>query len=249
MLSCVLREEKNSMKSTQNSQPITRNLILSCDTSTKTCSVAIHQEGALVANLETYTLNSHAENLTLMFQEACKMAKLDIKEIEAFALAQGPGSYTGLRIGSASMKGLCYALDKPLIAISTLRIMAEGLLPLLQTNELVCPMIDARRMEVFGGVFDSAGKTVLDEQPMILDETSFSELLQNHKILFAGNGAEKCIGLINNPNARFLVDYHPLAKNMGALALDKFKVHQFADVAYFEPEYLKEFYTTAKVVG
>lgn len=202
-----------------------------------------------MANLETYTQNSHAENLTLMFQEACKMAKLDIKEIDAFALAQGPGSYTGLRIGSASMKGLCFALDKPLIAISTLRIMAEGLLPVLQKGELVCPMIDARRMEVYCGVFDSDGKTTLPEQPIILDSTSFSELLQSHKILFGGNGAEKCIGLINNPNARFLVDYHPLAKNMGGLALDKFKAQQFVDVAYFEPEYLKEFYTTAKVVG
>jgi tRNA threonylcarbamoyladenosine biosynthesis protein TsaB len=223
--------------------------ILSCDTSTKTCSVAIHQDGILVTNLETYTQNSHAENLTLMFHEACKMAKLDIKEIDAFALAQGPGSYTGLRIGSASIKGLCFALDKPLIALSTLQIMAEGLLPLIQVGELVCPMIDARRMEVFCGVCDSEGKIVLAEQPMILDETSFSELLQNHKILFAGNGAEKCIGFINNSNARFLVDYHPLAKNMGTLALYKFKTQQFADIAYFEPEYLKEFYTTAKIVG
>ena len=249
MSSCVLREDKNSMKSTHNPPPTTHNLILSADTSTKTCSVAIHQDGILVANLETYTLNSHAENLTLMFQEACKMAKIDLKEIDAFALAQGPGSYTGLRIGAASMKGLCFALDKPLIAISTLRIMAQGLLSVLMKGELVCTMIDARRMEVYCGVFDSEGETVLAEQPMILDSTSFLELIQDHKILFAGNGTEKCIGLINSPNARFLVDYHPLAKNMGALALDKFKAKQFADVAYFEPEYLKEFYTTAKIVG
>ncbi len=223
--------------------------ILSCDTSTKTCSVAIHQNGALVVNLETYTLNSHAENLTLMVQEACKMAKIELKQLDAFALSQGPGSYTGLRIGSASLKGLCFGLDKPLIAISTLRIMAEGLLSLLDVNTLVCPMIDARRMEVFCGVFDNEGNTILAENAMVLDDISFEDLLSSQKILFAGNGAEKCTSLFTSPNARFYSDYHPLAKNMGYLALQAFQNQTFADVAYFEPEYLKEFYTTAKIVG
>ena len=223
--------------------------ILSCDTATKACSVAIHQNGVLLSNLETYTLNSHAENLALMIQQACKMARLDLKEIDAFALSQGPGSYTGLRIGSSSLKGLCFALDKPLIGISTLRIMAEGLLASQESETLVCPMIDARRMEVFCGVYNVKGDAILAEQPLILDENSFSDLLANQKILFAGNGAEKCVTLFSDQNAKFYSDYHPLAKNMGALALKAYQNQQFSDVAYFEPEYLKEFYTTAKVTG
>jgi len=223
--------------------------ILSCDTSTKACSVAIHRNGILLSTLEHFSENSHAENLTLLIQKNCVQSNLKLSQIDAFAIAQGPGSYTGLRIGSSTLKGLCYALGKPLIAISTLRLMAEGLISSVDSETMVCPMIDARRMEVYCAVYDSKGNTICSEQPLEVDENSFSDLLVTHKILFAGNGAEKCRSLFTSPNASFLTDYFPLAKNMGKLALEAFTLQKFEDVAYFEPEYLKEFYTTAKIVS
>lgn len=236
------------MENTHNPQNATNNLILSVDTSTKVCSVAIHESGLLLANTERFEENSHAERLALLIKEACNIAKLKLEQLDAFALAKGPGSYTGLRIGSSSLKGLCFALDKPLITLSTLRIMAEGMFQMVDDDTLVCPMIDARRMEVYTAVYDSNGNAVLPEQAMIVDENSFSTLFAQHKILFAGNGSEKCKTIFTNKNALFVSDYHPFAKNMGELAFQSYKEKKFADVAYFEPEYLKEFYTTAKTV-
>lgn len=236
------------MENTHKPQNATNNLILSVDTSTKVCSVAIHESGLLLANAERFEENSHAERLALLIKEACNIAKLKLEQLDAFALAKGPGSYTGLRIGSSSLKGLCFALDKPLITLSTLRIMAEGMFQMVDDDTLVCPMIDARRMEVYTAVYDSNGNAVLPEQAMIVDENSFSTLFAHHKILFAGNGAEKCKTIFTNKNALFVSDYHPFAKNMGELAFQSYKEKKFADVAYFEPEYLKELYTTAKIV-
>jgi tRNA threonylcarbamoyladenosine biosynthesis protein TsaB len=234
------------MENTHNPQNATNNLILSVDTSTKVCSVAIHENGLLLANAERFEENSHAERLALLIKEACNIAKLKLEQLDAFALAKGPGSYTGLRIGSSSLKGLCFALDKPLITLSTLRIMAEGIFQMVDDDTLVCPMIDARRMEVYTAVYDAKGNTILPEQAMIVDENSFLALLSQNKILFGGNGAEKCKPIFSSKNALFASDCHPLAKNMGQLAFHSYKANQFADLAYFEPEYLKEFYTTAR---
>jgi len=223
--------------------------ILSVDTSTQVCSVAIHINGNLVANLETYKENSHSENLTLMIEQVCRFAGISLSDVSAFALAKGPGSYTGLRIGCSALKGLCFALDKPLIAISTLQVMAYGLLPMAESMDLVCPMIDARRMEVYQGLFSNTGEVSEAEKPLIIEENSFTELLRNRKILFAGSGSDKCRPVLKSDNAFFLSDYHPLAKNMGSLAHKAFLKNDFVDVAYFEPEYLKEFYTSAKVLS
>jgi tRNA threonylcarbamoyladenosine biosynthesis protein TsaB len=223
--------------------------ILSVDTSTKACSVAIHHHGQLLGHQETYTENSHAENLVSMIQEVCKQSGVALKQIDAFALAKGPGSYTGLRIGSSTIKGLCFVFDKPMIATSTLRLMAEPVLPTLKENELACPMLDARRMEVYTAAYDHSGRTILEETPLVLDENSFSELLIKYPIVFVGNGAAKCEGVFQNGTFRFAPEIHPLATNMGKLAYESFRAHAFVDLAYFEPEYLKEFYTTAKIVA
>jgi len=221
--------------------------ILAIDTSTQVCSVAIHTNGILIANIETYKENSHSENLTSMIDQVCNFAGIPLSEISAFALSRGPGSYTGLRIGCSALKGLCFALDKPLIAISTLQLMANGLKPMAENIDLICPMIDAKRMEVYQGLFDKSGCVVETEKPLILEKSSF-EQYGNSKILFAGNGSDKCRTLYDNPNFSFISGYHPLAKNMGYLANQSFLQNDFVDVVYFEPEYLKEFYTSAKVL-
>lgn len=237
------------MKSAFQSKTPLAPLILSVDTSTQVCSVAVHSNGSLVATLETYTENSHAENLTHLMDQVCKLSKVTLQDIAAFALTKGPGSYTGLRIAAASLKGLCFALDKPLIGVSTLRVLAEAILPALKEDEWACPMIDARRMEVYCGLFDSLAQPKMDEQPKIIDSSSFMDLLPHQRIVFIGNGAPKCREVIQSTNARFVANLHPLAKNMGTLALQAFLQQQFEDIAYFEPEYLKEFYTTAKIVA
>lgn len=223
--------------------------ILSCDTSTKVCSVAVHAEGRLLSFLETHLENSHAENLTLMIQEAVRLAKVQLHDIDAFALAKGPGSYTGLRIGCSTLKGLCFTFDKPLIGLSTLQIMAEGLYSFVDTNTLIAPMIDARRAEVYAAVYNAQGKEILAPTPIVLEQGSFSELLSERPVLFVGNGAIKAPDFIQHPNAKFMPDIAPLARNMGRLAYSAYQNQIFEDIAYFEPEYLKEFYTTAKIVG
>jgi tRNA threonylcarbamoyladenosine biosynthesis protein TsaB len=221
--------------------------ILSVDTSTIVCSVAIHEKGKLLANVETYTDNSHAENLALMIQQASDWAKIPLDKIEAFALSKGPGSYTGLRIGCSTLKGLCFAFDKPLIAISTLRILVEAFVPVLEEADCICPLLDARRMEVYTAAYDKEGNERMKEQALVLDEHSFSDLLSERNVLFVGNGVPKFKEIMHHPRARFVSDVVPLAKHMGQLAFDLSEKQLFVDVAYFEPDYLKEFYTTAKV--
>ena len=184
-----------------------------------------------------------------MVDQVCKFSGTELKEIDAFALSQGPGSYTGLRIGSSALKGLCYALDKPLIAISTLQLMAEGLRGIVSDSDWICPMIDARRMEVYQGIFDSSGQIVDAEKALILEGSTYDQFLEEKKIIFAGSGAEKCSKIIHHKNALFIKEYHPLDKNMGATDLKAFEKKAFADIAYFEPEYLKEFYTSAKILN
>lgn len=225
-----------------SSEPI----ILSVDTSTKVCSAAIHIGGKLVANIETHTENSHAENLTVMVKNLANLAKVPLKRIDAFALAKGPGSYTGLRIGCSTLKGLCFSFDKPLIAISTLRILAEGHFPFLNEG-LMCPMIDARRMEVYTALYNKKGTEVMIEQPLVLAADSFDVFLKTQKVFFVGDGSLKFAELFYHTNASFFPNAVPLAQHMGALALEKFQNEEFEDLPYFEPDYLKEFYTTAKV--
>jgi tRNA threonylcarbamoyladenosine biosynthesis protein TsaB len=223
--------------------------LLCLETSTKSCSVALGQKGKLLALKESVDERySHAENLTLYIQDVCKQATIHLKDIDAIAVSKGPGSYTGLRIGVSTAKGLCYALNKPLIAINSLEAMACGQISMLNTQDsrLFCPMIDARRMEVYCAVYDKQLNEIKKTSADIIDEKSFSNLLGDNKVCFFGDGAEKCKSKISHPNAIFLNDVNPSAQFMVSIAEKLFVEKKFEDVAYFEPFYLKDFVDTSK---
>ncbi len=215
-------------------------IILTLDTSTKNCSVALFNGNKIIAfkeqNSDDYT---HAEQLTLFIEEVIKSANLTLKEIEAIAISKGPGSYTGLRIGTSTAKGLCYALDIPLISISTLKAMAFTMAKNHVAN-IYCPMIDARRMEVFSAIYDVENNEIRKIQADVVDEQTYTNFL-NNEVLFFGDGALKCKEIINHKNAKFLEGIYPSAKDLGKLAHAKFMNKDFEDVAYFEPFYLKDF--------
>lgn len=222
--------------------------ILQIETATPVCSVAISVDGKTVSLKEEKAPNIHAASLTLFIAEAMKMAALTYAELDAVAVSKGPGSYTGLRIGVSTAKGLCFALDKPLIAINTLKMMANGyLLQHPNFGGLVCPMIDARRMEVFTAVFDHHLGEIENTHAKIVDDKSFVLELQNNYISFIGDGAEKCKAIIDDPNAHFQLDNYNSATYMSNLAFAAYQANEFEDVAYFEPFYLKDFvFTTPK---
>ena len=215
-------------------------IILNIETATKNCSVSVSDNGVILRLKE---LNegkfSHAEKLHLFILDVIKTAGLEVSDIEAVSVSKGPGSYTGLRIGVSTAKGLCYALEKPLISVPTLKIMA--LQVSLEKNELVVPLLDARRMEVYSGVFDHKYNQIRQTEAEIIDETSFKPYLDKGIVHFAGDGADKCKGLIKHDNARFVGDIFPSAREMAIIATQKFKLKDFEDVAYFEPFYLKDF--------
>ncbi len=219
-------------------------LILSLETSTKVCSVALHQDSHLLAVFELFTEKSHANALTLLIDNLISYCGVKFTDISAIAVSKGPGSYTGLRIGVASAKGLCFALDIPLISVPTLQAMAYGLskqFPL--TSHLFCPMIDARRMEVYCQVFDHQLNTILPVDARIIDAHSFSNILSEKPVIFFGDGAAKCKDILNHPDLALFVDNcYPSAKFIGELALEKLVSNSFENIAYFEPFYLKEFF-------
>jgi tRNA threonylcarbamoyladenosine biosynthesis protein TsaB len=218
--------------------------ILNIETATGVCSVALAVDGKVVAIKESYTKNSHAELITLFCEAVVNEAGIGFHELDAVAVSKGPGSYTGLRIGVSTAKGYCFATDKPLISIGTLEAMAAGMI----TNEdhpkdfLYCPMIDARRMEVYAAFFDGELKEIKPTKAVVVDENSFGELLSASKIIFAGDGAAKCKEVLSHqPNAFFKDGFSPSAAFMAQLSEKKFKQQDFEDVAYFEPFYLKDF--------
>ena len=223
-------------------------LILSIDTSTKGCSVAIHEDAKLLSISELYHEKSSSEMLTTLVAEVTKSIKISLAEIDAFAVAKGPGSYTGLRIGVSTIKGLCYTLEKPMIAINTLEAMAHQLVGLPLHVNWLCPMIDARRMEVYCAIFDaSTGQEIQTTDAKIIDNESFMAELAENKILFFGDGAAKCKTVLgSNTNASFSENViHPTAKTLGSLAFQKYIQQDFEEVADFEPFYLKEFFVTS----
>jgi tRNA threonylcarbamoyladenosine biosynthesis protein TsaB len=223
--------------------------ILQIETATTVCSVALSSNGKLVACKQVDQRNIHAEIITLYIEELILSAGIKYNDLDAIAVSSGPGSYTGLRIGVSTAKGLCYALDKPLIAIETLDAMASGVITanVLTHDTLLCPMIDARRMEVYTALFDNTGKKVKATIAEIIDGDSFSEQLKSNKILFFGDGAEKCREVFgNNPNAQFLPSFINSAEHLTKKAAEKLNAKDFEDVAYFEPYYLKEFLVAAK---
>lgn len=215
--------------------------ILCIETATTNCSVAIGQNGKSIAFKEKNNKQySHAEKLHVFIEEVIKAASLELKDLDAIAVSKGPGSYTGLRIGVSAAKGLCFALDIPLISIPTLDSLASQVT--LHENEMVVPMLDARRMEVYSAVFDSKGKQIRETRAEILDESSFCDYLEKQKrVYFIGDGVEKFQKVQNHPHAVFIEEKLPSAKDMAHLAETKFKKNQLEDVAYFEPYYLKDF--------
>lgn len=215
-------------------------MILSIETSTEVCSIALHRDGELVAESTSYEAYSHAERLAPMIDELLREQEIKKAKITAVAVSAGPGSYTGLRIGTSTAKGLCYALDLPLITINTLESMLEGL-PDDYQEYWKCPMIDARRMEVYCLLADPQKSVKQPVEAKIIDENSFAEELDNYKILFYGNGAQKCQAVINSTQAVFIEDVTPHARNIGVLASQHYERQEFADLAYFEPEYLKPY--------
>jgi tRNA threonylcarbamoyladenosine biosynthesis protein TsaB len=217
--------------------------ILHIETATARCSVALSKDRQLLALRESMKKNSHASLITIFIEEVTKEAAISINSINAVAVSKGPGSYTGLRIGVSAAKGLCYALDVPLIAVSTLQTMAYGLSRkyLKKDNLLFCPMIDARRMEVYHAVYDSENKEIISISAEIITYDFLHDLLNKNKIIFFGDGAEKCKSVLKNSNAIFIDDILPSASDMIEPVFEKFLEKEFEDLAYFEPFYLKDF--------
>ena len=215
-------------------------MLLCIETSGKNCSVALFEDLQLVSIREVHTEQfSHSENLHVFIEQVLKESNLQPK---AIAISAGPGSYTGLRIGTATAKGLCYGWDIPLIAVPTLRILAERASDYLTDIQYIIPMIDARRMEVFTSIYRSDFTTEVAAHAEILTETSFTSYLNQGKTLFLGDGASKFATICSHANAVFVTDQYPSAGQMGKLAMSLYEKRQFEDIAYFEPFYLKEFY-------
>lgn len=223
-------------------------LILQIETATTSCSVALSRDGNTIAVKELNERNAHASSVTLFIEDVMKAGNYSMKDLDAVSVSMGPGSYTGLRIGVSTAKGLCYALDIPLISVNTLTSMASKMQEQYQTREvLFCPMIDARRMEVYTAVFDKAVNALQPVEAKIIDSDSFAELLDQNIVVFFGDGAPKCKDVLGaNPNAVFVDDFINSAADMSKLAFEKFGQQQFEDVAYFEPYYLKDFIAGGK---
>jgi tRNA threonylcarbamoyladenosine biosynthesis protein TsaB len=213
--------------------------ILNIETATKNCSVSISKDGNLIALKEICEANfSHAEKLHNFIKDILKESNLTFEDLSAIAISKGPGSYTGLRIGVSTAKGLCFALDIPLISILTLEALAHAI---KIDSGYIIPLLDARRQEVYTAIFDSEYKPIKETYNYILEENSFA---QYDKITFIGDGATKTKEIISHPNATFLEGYYPSAKEMISLSYKKFCNKIFEDVAYFEPFYLKDFHVT-----
>ena len=223
-------------------------MILCIETSTAVCSVALVNNGNVIALRESLDGQNHAEKITIFIDEVMKEANLSYKDLDAVATSMGPGSYTGLRIGVSTAKGLCYAMEKPLIAIDTLAAMAygfKGQQPTANSQQpttILCPMIDARRMEVYSAFFNEELERVSETEAIIVDENSFMELKQNNHLYLFGDGADKLASLFeNDENITVVEKFHCSAAYMAQLADKAFKNNDFVDTAYFEPFYLKNF--------
>ncbi len=216
-------------------------LILSIETSAPICSVALHQDGILKGISEVAVENSHSEVLTVLIENLLKNTFVDKSELDAIAISEGPGSYTGLRIGLSTAKGLCYALEIPLIAVKTLKAMANQVQRLYPSTDevLFCPMLDARRMEVYHAIYDNKLNEIQETKPLIFEEGALSDYA-NKKIIYFGDGAQKGQEALAFPDFHFIKGIETSASGMGELAFDKFQRNIFEDVAYCEPFYLKE---------
>lgn len=218
--------------------------LLHIETSTNVCSVALSEDGQVIFHQEDTEGKAHSEQCGVYAREALSFADSHAIPVDGVAVSEGPGSYTGLRIGVSLAKGLCYGRRLPLLAVPTLKLLCVPLLlrnDSIEDNAKLVPMVDARRMEVYAAVYDRGLKEYRAVQPDIVTEDTYKELLDNGPVYFFGNGAAKCKQVINHPNARFVDDILPLAKYMMPLAEKAFAQKDFKDVAYFEPFYLKDF--------
>lgn len=215
-------------------------LILSLETSTPICSIALHQSGILLKEKSIDVLGAHSEKLMGMIENLLDECNLSMEQVSAVAVSEGPGSYTGLRIGVSVAKGLAFAADIPLISVKTLKALSYGAKSIIEGAGLIVAMLDARRMEVYREVFDHDLDVVMKLDSEIIDENSYSELLQKGRVYFVGDAVRKVSEVIHHSNAEFL-DVEISAEHVGALAYKKFVENEFADLAYFVPNYLKEF--------
>ena len=225
--------------------------ILLIETSTALCSTALAENGVITSYRESSAPKAHASLTAVFIQEMLAERGITLDGCNAICVSKGPGSYTGLRVGVSTAKGLCFGSGKPLLAVGTLdTLVAQADAELLTVNpdltgnlRFVIPMIDARRMEVYSAVFSPDGTQITETTPVIVDENSFAEYLEQGPVLFIGDGAGKCADVIKHPNAHFC-QCHPKASSMLSPAIAAYKEKRFEDVAYFEPFYVKEFVAT-----
>lgn len=220
-------------------------LLLSIETSTLACSVALHERGELVISRDINLPQAAAAQLSPAIDELFRESGIGRNQLAGVVVSGGPGSYTGLRIGAATAKGICYALDLPLLALDSLQVLASSAEPAVQEG-LICPMIDARRMEVYTCLLTPDLEFVEPSRPLVVDENSFLPVLEKQPVTFLGNGAEKCLTVIRHAHAHFLEGQRPRAAGMGKLGFRNFAAGQFEDVRQFEPAYLKEFVAKTK---
>ena len=225
-----------------------KEMILCLETATPSCSVALVHNGEVLACEEDPKGQNHSEKITLFIDSVMKKASISYDQLDAVAVSMGPGSYTGLRIGVSTAKGICYAVSKPLIAVETLEAMAYGGKVVISSerserrNLLLIPAIDARRMEVYAAIFDENVNKIMDTEAVIIDESSFADLKKDHHIYLFGDGADKCAEIFaDDDKITVIKDFYCSAKYMNTIAQQKFNNSEFVDVAYFEPFYLKDF--------
>ena len=222
--------------------------ILCVDTSSFICSVSVFENLSLISSNSTEVEKSHSKLLIQLIDQSLKDAKIKINEVDAFAVSMGPGSYTGLRIGVSTIKGLCYSLEKPLISINTLEILSKSALNHINNYNdfFICPMIDARRMEVFIKMLDNDFNEVEKDKALILDDKSFNDFGGGKLIYFFGDGSNKFQKITNNKNFHFIDNIISSSKNMGELANIKYENNQFENLTTFEPFYIKDFFIANK---
>ena len=221
-------------------------IILSIETATPVCSVALHCAGKLIAIHETFTDKSHSSNLIPMIAELLADKGMGYGDLSAVAVSKGPGSYTGLRIGVSTAKGICFARNIPLISISTLEALARKVINESGDSDVFYgPMLDARRMEVYAMIVDHSGKIILPESALIIQENSFNDLPETKRIILFGPGSDKCREILSGrPDIIFAGGHHLSASSVGEIACTKYQSREFENTALFEPFYLKEYRTT-----
>lgn len=222
--------------------------ILCVDTSSFICSVSVFENLSLISSNSSELEKSHSKLIIQLIDQSLKDAKIKINEVDAFAVSMGPGSYTGLRIGVSTIKGLCYSLEKPLISINTLEILSKSALNHINNYNdfFICPMIDARRMEVFTKMLDNDFNEVENDKALILDDKSFNDICGGKSIYFFGDGSNKFQKITNNKNFHFIDNIISSSKHMGELANIKYENNKFENLTTFEPFYIKDFFIVNK---